>query len=78
MKTCENVKLRLNFIDFVNDINILMYDEFTKRNCEKKKDKIKSSKKHDFKFNERKHELIYFLKILKQYNINANITFDEH
>ena len=32
-KTCENIKLRLNFIDFVDDINILTYNKFTKRNC---------------------------------------------
>ena len=34
LKSCENVKLHLNIIEFVNDINILMYNELTKRNCE--------------------------------------------
>ena len=33
LKSCENVKLRLNVIKFVNDINILMYSELIKRNC---------------------------------------------
>ena len=35
-------------------------------------------KKHDFKFNERKHELIYFSRTFKKYNINVNITLKEH
>ena len=34
LKTCENVKLRFNVTNFVNDINILIYNEFTKRNCD--------------------------------------------
>ena len=28
------LKLRFNFTEFVNDINILTYNEFTERNCE--------------------------------------------
>ena len=34
LKLCENVKLRFNVIEFVNNINILMYNESTKQNCE--------------------------------------------
>ena len=34
LKTCKNVKLRFSVTDFVNDINILTYSEFTKRNCD--------------------------------------------
>ena len=30
LKSCKNVKLRFNVIEFVNDINILMYNESTK------------------------------------------------
>ena len=33
-KACDDVKLRFNFIEFVDDINILTYNEFTKQNCE--------------------------------------------
>ena len=35
-------------------------------------------KRHDFKFNEQKHKLIHFLRILKKYNINVNITLKKH
>ena len=34
LKLYENVKLRLNVTEFVNDINILIYNELIKRNCE--------------------------------------------
>ena len=34
LNLCENIKLRFSIIEFVNDINILTYDESTKRNCE--------------------------------------------
>ena len=34
LKTCKNVKLRFNITNFVNDINILIYNEFIKRNCD--------------------------------------------
>ena len=34
LKLCENIRLYFNIIEFVNDINILMYNELIKRNCE--------------------------------------------
>ena len=34
LKSYENVKLRFSVTEFVNDINILIYSESTKRNCE--------------------------------------------
>jgi len=33
LKACDNIKLRTNFTDFVNDVNILTYEEFIKHNC---------------------------------------------
>ena len=82
LKMCENVKLRLNVINFVNDINILTYSEFTKRNCDVLKKTwnkvLKWAKKHEFKFNERKHELIHFLRTSKRYNIKISITLKKH
>ena len=82
LKTCENVKLHFNVTNFVNDINILIYNEFTKRNCEMLKktwNKVfKWTEKYEFKFNERKHELIHFSKTLKKYNMKISITLKEH
>ena len=82
LKSCENVKLHFSVTKFVNDINILTYNESTKRNCEMLKKTWKKivewAKRHNFKFNERKHELIYFSKISKRYNMNVNITLKKH
>ena len=78
LKLCENVKLCFSIIEFVNDIDILIYSKSTKRNCEMLektwKKVIEWAKKHDFKFNERKHKLIHFSRIFKKYNMNVNIT----
>ena len=82
LKSCKNVKLRLNITEFVNDINILTYNESTEQNCEILKKTwnkiVEWAKKHNFKFNERKHELIHFSKIFKKYNMNVNMTLRKH
>ena len=44
LKSCKNVKLRLNIIEFVNDINILTYNESIKRNCEMLKKNIRKNR----------------------------------
>jgi len=33
LKACNDIKLKTNFINFVNDVNILTYKEFMKCNC---------------------------------------------
>jgi len=33
LEACDDIKLRINFINFMNDINILTYEEFIKCNC---------------------------------------------
>jgi len=33
LEACDDIKLRTNFTDFVNDVNILTYKEFIKCNC---------------------------------------------
>ena len=33
LKACDDIKLKTNFTNFVNDINILIYKEFMKCNC---------------------------------------------
>ena len=82
LKSCENVRLRFNIIKFVNDINILTYNESTKRNCKILKKIWKKVaewiKRHNFKFNEWKQKLTHFSKILKRYNMNVNIILKKH
>ncbi len=33
LKACDDIKLSINVIKFVNNINIMIYEVFTKRNC---------------------------------------------
>jgi len=33
LEACDDIKLRTNFTDFVNNVNILTYKEFMKCNC---------------------------------------------
>jgi len=33
LKACDDIKLKTNFTNFMNDINILIYKEFIKCNC---------------------------------------------
>ena len=82
LKLYKNVKLCFSVTEFVNDINILTYNESTEQNCkmlEKTWEKVVEwTKRHDFKFNERKHELIHFSRIFKRYNMNVNMTLKKH
>ena len=82
LEVCDDIKLRTSFTDFVNDINILTYKEFTKRNCRvlsKIYDRCEQwSKTHDIKFLMTKHELIHFTRISKWFNIKVNIKLMKH
>jgi len=33
LKACNDIRLRISFTDFINDINILIYEKFIKCNC---------------------------------------------
>jgi len=33
LKACDNIRLKTSFTDFINDVNILIYEEFMKHNC---------------------------------------------
>jgi len=69
LKACDNIKLRISFTNFVNDVNILIYKKFMKCNCkvlDEIYDRCKQwSKTHDIKFLKTKHELIHFTRIFK-------------
>ncbi len=73
----DDIKLKTNFINFVNDVNILTYEEFIKRNCRVLNeiyDRCEQwSKMHDIKFLITKHELIHFMRISKWFNMKVNV-----
>ncbi len=82
LEAFNDIKLRTNFMSFINDINILTYEKFMKRNCKvlsKIYDRCEQwSKTHDIKFSKTKHKLIHFTRIFKWFNINVNVKLMKH
>ncbi len=66
----------------MNDINILIYKEFIKRNCKvlsKIYDRCEQwSKTHDIKFLMTKHELIHFTRTFKWFNMKVDVKLIKH
>ncbi len=82
LEACDNIKLKTNFINFVNDVNILTYKEFTKRNCRvlsKIYDKYEQwLKTHNIKFLMTKHKLIHFTRTFKWFNMKVDVKLMKH
>ncbi len=82
LKVYDDIKLRTNFTNFMNDVNILTYEEFIKRNCRvfnEIYDKCKQwSKTHDIKFLMTKHKLIHFIRIFKWFNMKVDVKLTRH
>jgi len=82
LEACDDIKLKINFTDFVNDVNILIYKEFMKRNCRvfsEIYDRCKQwSKTHDIKFLMTKHKLIHFTRISKWFNMKIDVKLIKH
>ncbi len=82
LKACDDIKLRINFINFINNINILTYKKFMKRNCRVLSeiyDRCEQwSKTHDIKFLKTKHKLIHFTRTFKWFNMNINVKLMKH
>jgi len=82
LEVCDDIKLRTSFTDFVNDINILTYEESTKRNCRVLSeiyDRCEQwSKTHDIKFSMTKHELIHFTRTSKWFNMKVDVELTKH
>ncbi len=82
LKACDDIRLRTSFTDFVNDVNILTYEEFMKCNCKvlsKIYDRCEQwLKTYDIKFSKTKHKLIHFMKISKWFNMNVDVKLIKH
>ena len=82
LKACDDIRLRTSFINFINDINILIYEKFMKCNCKVLNeiyDRCKQwSKMYDIKFLKTKHKLIHFTRISKWFNMNIDVKLIKH
>ncbi len=77
IEKCEALRIKIEVLDFVNDINILVYDRFTEEICKtlsKAHDVCaKWACTHDVTFASEKYELTYFTRKSKRFNIMTSI-----
>ena len=82
LEVCDNISLRTSFTNFIDDVNILIYEKFIKRNCRVLSeiyDRCEQwSKTHDIKFSKTKHELIHFTRTSKWFNMNVDVKLMKH
>ena len=77
IKKYEALKIKIEVLDFVNDINILAYDRFTEEICRtlSKAHNVcaKWACTHDVTFASEKYKLMYFTRKSKRFNITTSI-----
>ena len=82
LEAYDNIRLRISFTNFINNVNILTYKKFMKCNCrvlDEIYDKCEQwSKTYDIKFSKTKHELIHFMRIFKWFNMNVDVKLMKH
>jgi len=77
IKKCKALKIKIEVLDFINDINILVYDRFTEEICKtlSKAHDIcaKLACTHDATFASEKYEFTHFTRKSKRFNMMINI-----
>ncbi len=80
IKKCEALRNKIEVLDFINDINILVYNRFMKEIC-KTLSKIhdicmKWVCTHDATFASEKYELTHFIRKSKRFNMMISIQIE--
>ncbi len=80
IEKCKALKIKIEVLDFVNDINILVYDRFTEEIC-KTLSKIhnvcaKWACTHDATFASEKYELTHFTRKSKRFDMMTSIQIE--
>ncbi len=80
IKKCEALRIKIKVLDFINDINILVYNRFMKEIC-KTLSKIhdicmKWVCTHDATFASEKYELTHFIRKSKRFNMMTSIQIE--
>ncbi len=77
IKKCKALRIKIEVLNFVNDINILIYDRFIEEICRtlsKAHDVcVKWACTHDATFASEKYELTHFTRKLKRFNMMTSI-----
>ncbi len=81
MKVFEKSSRRVAVVSFVNNINLLTYDIFTKQNCRTLKhlhQKCETwSRRHEVVFASIKYELVHLARNHKRFNMQIELRIDE-
>ncbi len=77
IKKCKALKIKIEVLNFINDINILIYDKFIEEIC-KTLSKVhdicaKWVYTHDATFTSEKYEFMHFIKKFKKFDMMINI-----
>ncbi len=77
IEKCEALRIKIEVLDFINDINILVYDRFTEKICRtlsKAHDVcMKWACTHDATFASEKYELTHFTRKSKRFDMITSI-----
>ncbi len=77
IEKCEALKIKIEVLDFINDINILVYDRFTEEICKTLSKAYDVCAKwvctHDVTFASEKYEFTHFTRKLKRFNMMTSI-----
>ena len=80
IEKCEALKIKIEVLNFINDINILVYDKFTEEICRtlSKAHDIcaKWACTHDVMFASEKYELTHFTRKSKRFNMMTSIQIE--
>ncbi len=80
IEKCEALRIKIEVLDFVNDINILVYDRFTEEICRtlsKAHDVCaKWARTHDATFASEKYELTHFTRKSKRFDMTTSIQIE--
>jgi len=80
IKKCKTLKIKIEVLDFINDINILTYDKFIEEICRtlSKVHNIyaKWACTHDATFTSEKYEFIHFIRKSKRFDMMISIQIE--
>ncbi len=81
LKVFEKSSRRVAIVSFVNDINFLTYDIFTKQNCRRLKHLYKKCEtwnhRHDVVFASIKYELVHLTRNHRRFNMQVELRIEE-
>ncbi len=80
IKKCKALRIKIEVLNFVNDINILIYDRFIKEICKTLSRMhdicAKWACTHDATFTSEKYEFMHFIRKLKRFDMIINIQIE--